>query len=122
MKISPLTEVARFINRVREKSDSGKGSQSDPQHQHSDRSPEEQKGQATPESVEAALEDFRSDEAAQAHGLSAKQEGSGAGLRVVLRDSDGQVVRQFTGEEFVRLREAASSDGRVRGKILDQKL
>lgn len=69
----------------------------------------------------AAVASFQADPQAQASGLSAKAEGDGPGLKVVLKDTAGQVIRQFTGEEFIRLRETVARDQRGRGKILDQK-
>jgi hypothetical protein len=70
--------------------------------------------------VNSAVESFEGDSAVVANGLSAEVVGNGPGLRVTLKDGRGAVVRQFTGEEFVRLREAASGTGR--GKLLDKKL
>jgi hypothetical protein len=77
----------------------------------------------TPQQIEAAVEDFRKDQSMQAHGLSAVIEGAGPGLRIAVRDTNGATVRQFTREEFVRLRSIGSAkDTHPRGKILDQKL
>ncbi len=83
---------------------------------------EEKNGQPAPEKIEAAIESFRTDIDAQANGLSASVEGTGPGLRIVLKDVNGGVVRQFTGEEFIKLRNAVGRDFHARGKILDQKL
>lgn len=120
MKISPLTEASHFVNQVREKTD-GRGSQ---QHRHGydQEQKRKQEHEATPEEVNAAVEAFGSDALAQANGLSATAQGNGPGLKVVLKDGTGAIVRQFTGEEFLKLREAAGTDSRARGKILDQKL
>ncbi|MBS1962780.1 MAG: hypothetical protein JST04_11220 [Bdellovibrionales bacterium] len=70
--------------------------------------------------VNSAVEAFGADTGVAANGLSAEVVGQGPGLRVTLKDGRGAVVRQFTGEEFVRLREAAA--GTNRGKLLDKKL
>ena len=70
--------------------------------------------------VSSAVEAFGDDAGVAAIGLSAEVVGQGPGLRVTLKDGRGAVVRQFTGEEFVRLREAAA--GTSRGKLLDKKL
>jgi hypothetical protein len=70
--------------------------------------------------VSSAVRSFGQDTDTVANGLSAEVIGRGPGLRVTLKDGRGAVVRQFTGEEFVRLREAASGTGR--GKLLDKKL
>lgn len=71
------------------------------------------------DTVDTAVEAFAQDSAVLANGLNAAVEGQGPGLRVTLKDGRGAVVRQFTGEEFVRLREAAAGP---RGKLLDKKL
>ena len=70
--------------------------------------------------VTSAVDAFGADTATASNGLSAEVEGRGPGLRVTLKDGRGAVVRQLTGEEFVRLREAAA--GTNRGKLLDKKL
>lgn len=67
--------------------------------------------------VEKAIEQFAADELTQ--GLQASAVGHGPGLKVVLKDGSGAVVRQLTGEEFLKLRQTVSSKS---GKILDQKL
>jgi hypothetical protein len=126
LKIAPLNEALRFISQVRDKADSdGNSRQQQQQKQQQDSQPEHGGAEAEPVNdakVGAAIESFQHDAQTQQHGLSASQVGQGPGLKVVLKDGTGAIVRQFTGEEFVRLREAASKDGRVRGKILDQKL
>jgi hypothetical protein len=76
--------------------------------------------EATESDVIAAIEKFQND-AQQTSGLKAEAEGHGPGLRVVLKDVNGSVVRQFSGEEFVRLRDTSSQDGRKRGRLLDKK-
>jgi hypothetical protein len=70
--------------------------------------------------ISSAVDSFGADTATVANGLSAEVVGQGPGLRVTLKDGRGAVVRQFTGEEFVRLREAAVGTGR--GKLLDKKV
>jgi hypothetical protein len=82
-----------------------------------------------PKLIDEALESFKTDAAAQASGLSATAEGSGPGLKVSVKDCNGTTLRQFSGEEFLRLREAANGPapgalptGLRRGKLLDQKL
>jgi uncharacterized protein YlxW (UPF0749 family) len=77
---------------------------------------------ASSESIDLAVEAFQSDSQTQARGLNASVEGTGPGLKIVLKDGTGSVLRRFSGEEFLRMREATSKDGRIRGKILDQKL
>jgi hypothetical protein len=125
LKVIPLSEASRFLNRVHEKGQAG-GDQSGRrgQQQDSQKKKEEEAGfqrfDVTDEKVQAAITDFKTDSMTQAQGLNAEVEGQGFGLRVVLKDGRGAVVRQFTGEEFLKLREVAR-DGRKNGKILDQK-
>ncbi len=71
------------------------------------------------EQVGSAVNAFSHEADVVASGLNAELEGKGPGLRVTLKDGSGAVVRQFTGEEFVKLREAATGP---RGKLLDKKL
>jgi hypothetical protein len=119
VKVNPLSEAFRFFeSRVQKKDDAeGKNRREQSQQQKRDQEPE-----ASYEQVQAAVDAFGGDAQTQANGLTASAVGGGPGLRVVLKDGSGAIVRQFTGEEFLRLREAATKDGRVRGKILDQKL
>jgi hypothetical protein len=81
-----------------------------------------------PKLIDDALESFKTDASAQEHGLSAEAEGSGPGLKINVKDCNGTTLRQFSGEEFLRLREASTAQASAfkspakRGKILDQKL
>ena len=126
MKISPLSEAFRFLNRVREKQDGqghGNGGNSSQQGKQEHKNSEDHPSfEASLEKVGAEIEAFQTDAQAQSNGLNASMVGSGPGLRVVLKDGSGAVVRQLTGEEFLRLRAATAGDVPVRGKILDQKL
>jgi hypothetical protein len=69
--------------------------------------------------LNTAVDEFAQADAVAANGLQAEVVGQGPGLRVTLKDGRGAVVRQFTGEEFLRLRDAASAG---RGRLLDKKL
>ena len=122
MKIGPLTEAIRSLNTVREKRDGGGGGGNAYEEQPKKREKEEPEVEVTPGSLDRALEEFKADSQAQANGLNAIVDGRGPGLRVVLKDGSGAVVRQFTGEEFLKLRDATTKNFRSRGKILDQKL
>lgn len=81
-----------------------------------------------PQLIDDALESFKADASAQEHGLSAEVDGAGPGLKISVKDCNGTTLRQFSGEEFLKLREAASPQARTAGslgksgKILDQKL
>jgi uncharacterized FlaG/YvyC family protein len=127
VKINPIRDAVNYLNRVHSK-DEGGDAGSQQQHAGQDPQSEEDKKEAerdaSPPSEEAlreAMSTFQADAQTQAHGLSAEMNGNGPGLRIVLTDVSGTVVRQFTGEEFLRLREAANKDQRLRGRLLDQK-
>jgi hypothetical protein len=76
--------------------------------------------QVTDENVNAAMATFQADQQTQAQGIAAEVQGTGPGLRVVLKDGSGATIRSLSGEEFLRLREA-THDVRISGKIFDQK-
>lgn len=76
--------------------------------------------EATLEAVDEAVEKFSGEESTLASGITAESSGNGPGLKVVLKDASGGVLRSVSGEEFLKLREAASL-GRKSGRILDQK-
>ncbi len=132
MKVLPIFDALPFTNRIREKRD-GEGSDSRGQGRNpsSDGSPNDPNSNGKSKNpfteidgdlVDKAVDEFQTDAQTQAHGLHANVSGKGPGLKVTLTDVSGSVVRQFTGEEFLRLRDAVSKEGRTRGKILDQKL
>jgi uncharacterized protein YlxW (UPF0749 family) len=126
MKINPLTRAAGFLRLVQS---SGDGQPQRDSEEHRQKKRDESDKDDSPKRSEQEMKDainqavgaFTVDPQTQASGLSAETEGTGPGLRVTLKDSQGAVVRQFTGEEFLRLREAASKDTHSRGRILDQK-
>ena len=121
MKIAPLLELVRFTERVQEKADGR--ARRDSEHRNPNQQEQEQGKEAPdPQQVERAIQEFSSDPNALSNGLSVTSTGNGPGLRVVLKDRTGSVLRQFTGEEFLRLREAAAKDVLSRGQLLDRKL
>ncbi len=69
-----------------------------------------------------ACQQFEEDALAQAHGLVAVLSGEGPGLRVLLQDRSGTLIRQLSPAEFVHLQEKAPKEVKPCGKILDQKL
>ncbi len=101
---------------------SEKGSADDFQSQMDQQQKNPQKDQesieVTDESVASALEAFSQDQDLKSKGLRAESLGQGPGLRIVLKDGSGRVVRQLSGEEFLKLREALDR----RGQLLDQKI
>ena len=129
MKISSPTDNVRYLSQIRGKKD---GDASGQQKHHQDQPKKDQESfdealEVSQQKLEEAVEGFSKDAQAQQNGLSVATSGDGPGLRVTLKDGSGSVVRQFTGEEFLRLRIAAtgsstSKDGPARGKLLDRKL
>lgn len=124
MRVRPVTDALQSFQRVSDKQD--KGSHND---RSSDQSGQEKKDEGfqreTPPTVEAineAMDAFVAEKATLDSGLSVSLDGQGPGLKVVLKDGKGAIVRQMTGDEFVKLRETVSNDPKSRGKILDQKL
>jgi uncharacterized FlaG/YvyC family protein len=127
MKINSLTSAAGYPITIREKRDGSFAqhyadatAESDADKNPHNKQDSEQKPDQ--EEIDEAIEAFQTDAQAQENGLKASVSGKGPGLRVVLKDGEGGVVRQFTGEEFLRLRQSLSNDDRICGKILDQKL
>jgi hypothetical protein len=100
-------------------SNGGGGSNAYEQNQkEKEKSPE---FEATMENIQKAIDDFSSNETNQTHGISASSEGSGPGLKVILKDASGGVLRSVSGEEFMKLRQAIQT-GSKSGRILDQKV
>ena len=131
MKVGPFEAILRVTQglksaRVQSKSDSaqsgGRNSQGQKQPGQDSHDPRDERNTASEQEVAAAIESFAQDKDAQKSGIRAEVEGAGPGLKVFLKDSSGSVLRQLSGLEFVQMREAAASDSRVRGKLLDQKL
>jgi hypothetical protein len=122
MKIQSVPELKAYqleLNaQVREKSEKESGGdRQNPKDQAPPRVFE-----VTEEKVEQAMSNFLTDSETKYSGLLASLEGKGPGLRVILKDGTGTVIRQFTGEEFLKLRVESQEDGRKSGKILDRKL
>ena len=131
MRVNPLSGANRFLEIVRGKH----GDDPHPENpQHHQQNPEKREGE--PESgakasesplidektIGAAVESVSRDVQALANGLSVEQTGHGPGLRVLLKDREGEVIRKYSGEEFLSLRHFSALDIHARGKILDKKL
>jgi hypothetical protein len=124
VKINPLTAGQSILRLVSSKDDAQPRDEQrrQPRQQYpQNKKPSDLTDKELAEEIEKAVGSFAADEQTRASGLSATAEGTGPGLRIVLKDSSGSVVRQFTGEEFLDLRKASGKDSRARGKILDQK-
>jgi hypothetical protein len=115
---SSITQIsARVLDKPTDKQ-GGAGQQAYERQQKNDQN--DQEFEATIEEVNAAIEKFAGDEATLTAGITAQSQGTGPGLRVLLKDPTGGVLRSVSGEEFLKLREAVSS-GRKSGRLLDQK-
>lgn len=130
MKIHSISGTSGYSAvAVREKKDGGGlGAQGGHSDHHSDSSsgsdtadqePEEFPG---PDEIHLAVEGFKADAQALQNGLCANLEGRGPGLRVILTDKSGNVIRRLSGDEFVKLRDASLPEAPTCGKILDRKL
>lgn len=99
----------------------GGGSQSQSDDQTKDGQTDSGPRDVEPAVLELALKIFEEDAKAKASGLSAEKEGHGPGLKIILKDVSGRVIRSLSGQEFLKLREGAAQDTKARGKLLDQK-
>jgi len=124
VKINPLVEATRFINRVQKRQDdNGKKDKNQQEGQSFKENLEkENQVQVDSEEVKQAIEEFARDPMAKRNGFVARAENTKVGLKIVLKDGTGKVIRQFTGQEFLEMRDAVKRDGEGSGKILDQKL
>jgi len=121
MKVSQYSNITQIFNRVTDKTgDKQGGAGSNAYERQQKKKDDEKEFEASLEAVEAAVETFDADETNRNNGISASTEGQGPGLKVVLKDSAGGILRSISGEEFLRLKEAVNS-GRRSGRILDQK-
>jgi len=123
MKIRPVTDTFQPFQRVSDKPDTGNGSERQ-SHDDKGRNPKKEEVEVEPgfEEVSKALESFTLDQQAKESGLSVSMDGKGPGLKVILKDGSGAVIRQLTGEEFVKLRDSVVKDQKSPGKLIDQKL
>ncbi|OFZ81704.1 MAG: hypothetical protein A2583_12250 [Bdellovibrionales bacterium RIFOXYD1_FULL_53_11] len=124
MKIYSVGDPLNQMTRVQEKQDTDAHSRNRKQEDQGRKNKENNLPieEVTDENIDLAIKSFTEDAQNRANGLHADKLGSGPGLKIVLKDGTGTVIRQLTGEEFLKVREAADKDGRVHGKILDQKL
>ena len=125
MKINSYAAISPLFGKIKETNqDKQGGAGQNAYERQKKKDPEEDSKKdfkASLEEVQDAVEGFLEDETNLAHGISADTEGNGPGLKVVLKDPNGGVLRSVSGEEFLRLREAVSA-GAKSGRILDQKV
>jgi hypothetical protein len=121
MKIQSFVPILPSFGRINEAgNDKQGGAGSNAYERQKKQEKQEDEGFSSAEELEAAIEKFTGDETNLSHGISAASVGSGPGLRVLLKDATGGILRSVSGEEFLRLREAVHS-GSKSGRILDQK-
>lgn len=121
MKVFPYPALSQIMNRVTEaNSDKQGGAGSNAYQQQEQKKKDEKEYEATAENVQDAIETFASDAQMQSQGITASADGEGPGLKVLLKDATGGVLRAVSGEEFLKLREAIHA-GKKSGRILDQK-
>jgi uncharacterized FlaG/YvyC family protein len=123
MKIAPVIDAITFSGRIQKKDGENQRERRGGQNPQEKKDESSEENQAeTQQNFEASVESFKNDPQTRASGLSVSTQGSGPGLRVILKDQQGAVIRQISGEEFVKLREEVAKSSATRGKILDRKL
>jgi len=125
MKVSTNSaNVIQLFDRVtggKNTDSNGGGGGSNAYEQNKKDQEKQQEFEATMENIQKAVDDFSSNEMNRSHGISASSEGNGPGLKVILKDCNGGVLRSVSGEEFLKLRQALQA-GAKSGRILDQKV
>lgn len=123
MKINTYLHIPAVFEKIKTTAndkEGGGGQAYDRQQKKKDEDSKEFEQQVTDETVKLAIDEFAGDQTNQSNGISASLEGHGPGLKVILKDSGGGVLRAVSGEEFLKLKEAVSQ-GKRSGRILDQK-
>lgn len=137
MKISSIGSAINFFSRLadRENPSGGAGYERQEKGEHPNQDkprdeatqdPRAQDPKRFENEVERALSAFAGEAEVQRSGLRAERSGSGFGLKVVLSDAHGSVLRRLSGEEFLSLRARSGSREHPaqpvkRGRLLDQK-
>jgi len=124
MKINTYSgNVVQMFDRVGGASADKHGGAGSNAYEQNKKKKDDEKGEfeATVENIQKAIDDFSTNESNSTRGITASQEGNGPGLKVILKDSSGGILRSVSGEEFLKLREATKT-GAKSGRILDQKV
>lgn len=133
MRIGPNSPLTSWFNRITDRdaqnrddqSHSNQGKERDSDAKKDEREEVDFDVKADIEKIEKALEWFAKDSQARKNGLTADKDGKGPGLRVILKDAAGAVIRRLTPGEFLKLQEAQANPTietvRMSGKILDRK-
>lgn len=77
------------------------------------------KVEVTDKNVAQAIDQLGGELRAEHTDIQASMEGSGPGLKVVLKDGRGAIIRQMTGDEFLQLRTSVGPHSK--GRLLDKK-
>ncbi|NDD91204.1 hypothetical protein EBZ37_03875 [bacterium] len=126
MKVNGFRELIPVARPLKAQTEGGDGHgaagyehQNQKSDQHSDqKTPEGMTPEQERMAIEKAVADFEKESQSQQHGLHASIT---PGLRVVLTDVNGTVIRQLAPQDFLKLRQAGNGDSKGRGKLLDQK-
>ena len=119
MKVNQAPQITQIFERVTGKPADKQGGAGQNAYEQQQKK-EQQKQEATEQEVLQAVETYGADTTNLENGITASPDGQGPGLRVILKDGSGGVLRNITGEEFLKLREAVRNGSRS-GRILDQK-
>ena len=119
MKVNTFAPITQVLNKVTDKNDK-QGGAGQNAYERQKKEEKQEEVPVTAEEVQAAIETFSGDETNLTHGITASAQGTGPGLKVVLKDGSGGVLRAVSGEEFLKLREAVTN-GKKSGRIIDQK-
>lgn len=126
MKIYRISDYLSSATQVNRKEDGAHARQEkrqgkDQSSSEKDEAPE--KFEVSEAKVDEAIQQLQADIDSHSTHLQVDVEGQGPGMKVLLKDKTGATIRQYSGEEFLKLRETAAASGAVnRGKLLDRKL
>lgn len=124
MKINFYPALSGLMSKVTKKSNDqqgGSGQGAFKRHQKKkDENEKEFEEVVSDEIVQNAISAFSQDEMNKVSGIRAEAEGHGPGLKVILKDASGGMLRAVSGEEFLKLLEAATQ-GQRSGRLLDRK-
>ncbi|MBS1959790.1 MAG: hypothetical protein JST80_09985 [Bdellovibrionales bacterium] len=120
MRVNSVPQIVQAFERVTGKPQDKQGGAGQNAYERQQKREEKQQEQPNEFEVIQAAESYVADELNHEHGITATTEGQGPGLRVTLKDAQGGVLRNVSGEEFLKLREAVRNGARS-GRILDQK-
>jgi hypothetical protein len=124
MKILPLIRSATSVESPRKKQDGGGDGRE--AYQRQKKTEKDHPQERDPEQFERALSDAREEmereSSAVIPGLKTEVQGEGPGLRVVLKNADGSVIGQYSGEDFLELRSRVKDVTLKSGRLLDRKV